>query len=417
MDIEKVSKDENHRKLRIIAIVSAVTIIIVLMVVFISSNSGPEVDKENLWIGVVKRGRVVFGVDGTGKLIPEITKVIPARTGGRVEQITAAAGAEVNADSTILLLSNEAVKQAARDAQWKLRAMKAGLKDLKARLNNRLMDLQAESVQADADNIETQALLKAKEQLFKEGLVSKLSIGILKAQADANKKLAEWKKRRVKVFRRSISAQIEAQEAKLSEMKEQALLRNLDAKALDVKAGIKGVLQEISVEAGQQVVVGAVLAKVIQPGRLKASLKVPANQAKYLKRGQEVLVHTHDGQISGVVSGFVPAVKEGTIGVDVSLTGHLPKGARPDEVVTGTIVLEKPMNEVLYIPHPANVKPETTASLFKLSRDGSSAVRVTVTLGKGSEASVQVLKGLKKGDKVILSDMSEYRHVNKIQLH
>jgi HlyD family secretion protein len=408
---EKLAK---RRKLYIGGTIAAVVLIVAAA--WLLKPSGPVVAKDSVWIGVAKEGPLVLGIDGTGNLRPEVARVISALTAGRVEKILERPGSAVNAATPVLVLSSPEVEQAARDADWQARAARADLQDFKAGLDSQLMDLKAKAAEARAAYTEARVTYDANKALEKDGLVSKVSLTVYEARAEAAKTVDESQQARVESFQRGMEAKTKAQEARCAQIEEQASLKRQQADALNVPAGIDGILQEVSVEVGQQVAAGAALAKVVQPGRLKAMLKVSARQAKYLERGQEVEIDTHEGIVQGSVVAFDPSVQQGMISVDVALKGEIPSGVRPDQSVEGTIILERKPYAV-FIPRPALAEPESAVFLFKVDGGGKGAKRVKVALGKGSAKAMEVLSGLKPGDEVILSDMSAYEKSDRISLH
>lgn len=410
---EEKEKMARRRKLYVWGTIAGVVLIIPLA--WFLKPSGPVVAKDSVWIDVVKDGPLVLGMNGAGTLQPEVALVLSALSQGRVEKILERPGSVVKAATPVILLSSPEVEQAARDADWQARAAQADLQDLQARLDSQLMDLQAQAAEARSAYTEAWSWYEGNQALEKDGLVSRVALKVLQAKAEGKKTLYELERARVESFQRSMSAQTKAQEARCAQLQEQATLKRQQADSLRVLAGIDGVLQDVAVEVGQQVAPGAVLAKVVQPGRLKAILKISARQAKYLQRGQDVEIDTHDGMVGGSVAAFDPSVQQGTVSVTITLRGPVPAGVRPDQSVEGTIVLERKPYAV-FIPRPALGEPESVVSLFKVDGNGKSASRVKVTLGKGSAKAVEVLSGLKPGDRVILSDMSAYESNDRIAL-
>lgn len=415
MDVPRINSSNAWNLKKRLVLLALVGVVVTALLAFMLWPAGPVVRREDIWIGAAKEGPVTLGVDGTGKLIPEVSSIVSAMSIGRIESISVRPGAGVTSATVILTMVNPEVEQAARDARWQLQVGEADLADLRSRLGSQLMDLKAQAASAQAQSLESTALLAANEKLAADGLVSAISLKVLKAKAAAAAILARTQEDRIAAFRESMTAQVAAEQARVGQLQEQAVLRKKIADGLQVRAGIDGILQEINVEVGQQVSLGAPLAKVIQPGALKAELKVPAPQAKYLSSGLEAEINSPEGIVLGRVNSFEPSVQGGTITVDIRFESSLPPGLRPDQTVEGTIVLKR-LPQALYIPRPASCDPERTVFLYKIQSGGRTAVRTQVVLGEGSANAVLVREGLKKGDEVILSDTSSYDGASRLRV-
>jgi HlyD family secretion protein len=378
--------------------------------------AAPSVDKATVWIDTVKRGPMLLEVRGLGTLVPEEILWIPATTDGRVVRRLVLPGVHLKADSVILELKNPELEQAALDAEWQLKAAQAEYNSLKAQLDSQLLDQRATAATIQAEY--RQAVLNAEKDaaLAQAGLGAELNSKLSRAKADELTTRNQIEQDRLSVSAASAKAQLEAQKAKVEQLRALYELKRAQLDRLQVRAGAEGVLQELLVEVGQQVAVGTILAKVAQPTRLKAELKIPETQAKDVQIGQLAAVDTRNGVVSGHVMRIDPAVLNGTVTVDVKLEGELPKGARPDLSVEGTIEIEN-LRDVIYVGRPAFGQPNSTVGIFKLDEEGNGASRAQVKLGRSSVNTVEILEGLKPGDRVVLSDMSTWDAFNRIRLN
>jgi HlyD family secretion protein len=377
--------------------------------------AAPTVDKATLWPDTVKRGPMLLQVRGLGTLVPEEILWIPAITDGRVARRFILPGTQVEANTVIFQLSNPEQEQAALDAEWQLKAAEAQYKSLKAQLDSQLLDQKAAAATVQSDYTEAKLDSDKDAELAKLGLGAELNAKITHAKSDALATRNDIENQRLAVTAASEKAQLDAQQARVEQMRALYELKKSQLDSLRVRAGAEGVLQELEVEVGQRVVAGAPLAKVVQPTKLKAQLKIPETQAKDVQIGQSASVDTRNGIIPGHVMRVDPSVINGTVTVDVKLDGALPKGARPDLSVEGTIELEN-LPDVVYVGRPAFGQPNSTVGIFKYDPDGKGATRVQVKLGRASVNSVEILAGLEPGDKVILSDMSQWDAFNRIRL-
>ena len=416
MDIPRESAKRQRRIRRIIySILGLLVLASVTLGLSRLKPAAPSVDKATVWIDTVKRGPMLLEVRGLGTLVPEEILWIPATSDGRVVS-RLLPGVHLKADTVILELKNPELEQLALDAEWQLKAAEADYNSLKAQLDSQLLDHRAAAATVQADY--RQAVLNAEkdEALAKAGLGAELNSKLSMAKADELTTRNQIEQDRLSVSAASAKAQLEAQKAKVEQLRALYELKRAQLDRLKVRAGDEGVLQEVPVEVGQQVTVGTILAKVAQPTRLKAELKVPETQAKDVQIGQLASIDTRNGIISGHVMRIDPAVQNGTVTVDVKLEGELPKGARPDLSVEGTIEIEN-LKDVIYVGRPAFGQPNSTVGIFKLDEEGSGAARVQVKLGRSSVNTVEILEGLKPGDRVVLSDMSTWDAFNRIRLN
>lgn len=415
MDIPRPSNAAAKRKKKII--LGAITLCFVVGVTIGISRlkpAAPSVERSTVWTDSVKRGSILRQVRGLGTLIPEEIRWIPAETEARVERIRVLPGTPVQADTIIMELSNPQAEQEMVDSEWQLRAAEAELKNARVKVEGDLMTQKAgaATVSADYNNAKTQAEIDS--ELAKLGVISGQA---LKASQGREQELAtrhQIEQKRIEINTEAVGSQMAVQRARVEQLRALAQLRRKQYDALRVRAGIAGVLQEVPVQVGQRVTPGANLARVAQPEMLKAELKVPETQAKDIQIGLPASIDTHNGVINGTVMRVDPAVQNGTVTVDVKLTDALPRGARPDLSVDGTINLEQLAN-VLYVGRPAFGQEKSTVSMFKLDPDGRGASRVQVQLGRSSVTSVEILGGLKEGDQVVLSDMSRWEKADRIR--
>lgn len=378
--------------------------------------AAPTVEKATVWTDTVKRGPMLIQVRGLGTLVPEEILWIPATTDGRVVRRFVLPGSPVTADTVVLELTNLELEQLALDAEWQLRAAQAQLNSLKAQLESQLLDQKAAAATVQSEYQQAKLNAEKDEELAKLGLGASLNVKLSKAKAEALTTRNSIEQQRLQVSSDSVKAQLDAQKARVEQLRALYELKRTQLDSLRVRAGAEGVLQELPVEVGQRVTAGTILAKVAQPTRLKAQLKIPETQAKDVQIGQVASIDTRNGIIPGSVMRVDPAVQNGTVTVDVKLEGALPKGARPDLSVDGTIEIER-LTDVLYVGRPAFGQPNSTVGIFKLEPGGKEATRVQVKLGRSSVNTIEILSGLQVGDQVILSDMSAWDAFNRIRLN
>ncbi|HKM89452.1 MAG TPA: efflux RND transporter periplasmic adaptor subunit [Candidatus Acidoferrales bacterium] len=377
--------------------------------------AAPTVDRSTVWVDTVMRGPLVRQVRGLGTLVPEDIRWIPALTDGRVEQIVLRPGAVVEPNSIILKLSNPELEQGMEDATLARKAGEAELNNTKAKLETDLENQRASAATVHSDY--EQALLdqQRKELLFKDGLVSDMDLKIAQLKAQELQVRNQIELERVETYKKAAVAQVAVQEAKVDQLKAIEALRRKQIEALNVRAGINGILEVEPVEVGQRFTAGTNLARVADPTHLKAQIRIAETSAKDVQIGQKASVDTRNGVVEGFVSRIDPSVVNGTVTVDVLFKGPLPDGARADLTVDGTIELER-MADVIYVGRPAFGQEESTVGLFKLVDNGQDATRVQVKLGKSSVNTIEIRGGLKPGDQVILSDMSAWDKYDTIRL-
>jgi HlyD family secretion protein len=377
--------------------------------------AAPTVERAVVWPDTVKRGNIMREVRGLGILTPEDIRWIPATTQGRVERIILRPGAQVKPDSVILELTNPTLEQQLQDAELKLAASVAGLENLKVQLNNDLLTTRAAAASIEANYNKAKMQAEMNQALAKDKLVSDLVLKQSQTDADSLAVSTSIAKEQLASKAESTRAQLAVQQSLVDQARAVLQLTRQQRDELKVRAGLEGTLQVVPVEVGQQVAPGTNLARVANPSRLKAEIKIAETQTKDIQIGQKASVDTRVGIVEGRVARIDPSVQNGTRTVDVTLNGELPKGAVPDLSVDGTIELERLM-DVLYMGRPAFGQEQSVVGLFKIGADGVNAERTQVKLGRSSVNTVEILSGLKVGDQVILSDMSAYDAYDRIRL-
>jgi HlyD family secretion protein len=419
MDIPRKSAGR-RRLIKRIALAAAVLIAVPLITLGLSrlKPAAPTVERSTVWIDAVKRGPMNRDVRGLGTLVPEETLLIPANTDGRVERIIIRPGTAVKPDSVILVLNNPELQTAALNAEYALKAAEADYTNLRVTLEKQGLDQQSTAAQVSADFHAARLKADRDGQLAKEGLMPSVDAQISSVNAKELGTRYDIEQKRMTINVDAVNAQLAAQKVKIDQMRAEHRLKLQQVDQLKVRAGTEGILQALPtpVEVGQKVAAGTALAKVAQPWKLKAELKIAETQAKDIAMGQPATVDTRNGVVNGRVARIDPAVLNGTVTVDVKLEGALPQGARPDLSVDGTIQLEH-LDDVVFVGRPVIGQPESTITLFKLEPDGKHAARVQVKLGRTAVNTIEIRDGLRVGDQVILSDMSAWDNYDRIRLN
>ncbi len=417
MDIPRPDRAKKKSQRRIIiGSAAALGLILVSFGVSRLRPAAPTVDRSAVWIDTVKRGPMLRQVRGLGTLVPEDIKWVAARTEGRVEEIIARPGKIVRANDVLCVLSNPELTQEANAADLDAKGAEAKLASLRVTLESTVLDRRAEHAKMDSDLQQARLQQTVNEELSKNGLVSDLELKLSRLKASDLQSRFEIDTQRLKFIEESLKPQLAVQEADVERLKAAAALKRGQVDALQVRAGMEGVLQALPLDVGQRVTIGLNLARVADPSRLKAEVRIAETQAKDIQIGQAATVDTRNGTVAGEVVRVDPAVQNGTVKVDIALTGQLPKGARPDLSVEGIIELER-LDDVIYVGRPAYGQERGKVGLFKLSPDGSEAVRTSVDLGRSSVNTVEIVAGLQPGDKVILSDMSTWDSHERVRLN
>lgn len=366
-------------------------------------------------IETVKRGEMVRDVRGNGTLVPEVTRWVPAPAQGRVEKILLQAGVEVDPSTVIVELSNPQMEQQATDSDFQVKAAEADEENLKVRLESDTMTQRAAIATINAQYSQAKLQLDADEVLAKQGLVADLVLKISRVSVQDLANRLKVEQERLAVSAKSTRAQLNAAASRLQQLRVLAQLRRAEVDGLKVRAGTLGVLQQVSVQVGQQVEPGFNIARVADPASLKAVLRVAETQISGVRIGQRVLVDTRNGIIEGKVSRIDPAAREGTFEIDASLDGPLPPSARPDLSVDGTIELER-LADVMKVGRPAFGQAFQQIGMYVLTADGTEAERRTVKLGATSVSTVQILEGVREGEQVIISDTSSFDSYPRVRI-
>ena len=376
-----------------------------------------SVERSTVWTDTVKRGLMIRQVRGIGSLVPREDRIrlIPAQTEATVIRLRVLPGAKVEPDTIIMDLADPQLEQELMSSQLDLKSAEVEYHNIQARLESDLMTQRAGAATVTADNHQAQKQAQTDKALYDLGVISGLTYSASQGKADELKTRDGIEAERLTVNEKAIATQLEVQQTRVAQARAMLALKQRQQDALSVRAGISGVLVELPHQVGEHVTPGTTLARVVQPDQLKASLKIAETQARDIQIDQPANIDTHNGVIPGKVSRIDPGVLNGTVTVDVQLTGALPQGARPDLSVDGTIDLDR-LNNVLYVGRPAFGNENSTISLFKLSRDGKGATRVPVKVGLASVNAIEITSGLNEGDTVILSDMSRWDNVDHIRL-
>ena len=417
MDIPRKTNASHKRKLRYVIIGVAVVVLIAGITFGLSrlKPAAASIDRSTILIDTVKRGQMLRQVRGSGTLIPEQVRLIPAPAEGRVERVLVQPGVEVTAGTVLVEIVNPQLEQEVVDIEYQIKAALADYDNLKVRMRSEEMTQQSGTATVQAEYNQEKLRLDTDEALAKEGLIPALSLKIsrVKVQELANRLRIE--QQRLAIGSQSTKAQLASQQARVDQLRALSQLRRNQVASLRVLAGAFGVLQQISVEVGQQVTPGMNLAKVADPTSLKAELKIAEVQAKDISLGQSASIDTRNGVVAGRVSRIDPSVREGTVTIDVAIEGAMPQGARPDLSVDGTIELER-LPDVLYVSRPAFGQGQSMVGMFKVEAGDGSAMRTQVKLGRSSVTTVEVVEGLREGDQVIVSDTTAWDSHDRVVL-
>ena len=394
---------------------AAAGLVVVTILLGSLKPAAPTVQLGTVLIDSVRRGELVREVRGPGTLVPEQIRWISALTPARVERILAQPGDSVKAETVLLELSNPDVQIQALEAQQQLTAAEAQLVQLRTTLEGQRLAQQSLVAQARTTYNEARRNAVMAETLAVRGLSSEFELSRARDQAEETATRLQIEEQRLKLITESTEPQLRVQQEQVTRLRAINAHRQNEVRGLQVRAGERGVLQELPLQLGQWVVPGMVLARVVQPSRLKAVLRVPETQATEIRLGQRATIDTRNGLIQGRVVRIDPASQNGAVGVDVALEGDLPAGARPELSVDGTIELDR-LPDVLFVGRPAFGQANSTIQLFKLVDGGGAAVRVPVRVGKTSVSTIEIIEGLVVGDRVILSDMSRSDDVDRVKL-
>ncbi|MBP7778060.1 MAG: HlyD family efflux transporter periplasmic adaptor subunit [Acidobacteria bacterium] len=419
MDIQRPASvaQEKRRKRILIGAVVAVLVVGVSVALSRLKPAAPSVERATVWVDTVKRGAMLRQVRGLGTLVPvdEARRWLASATQGRVERIILRPGAEVTADTVILELADPQLQQQLLEAETQLRASEADMASLRARLDTERLNQRSVAATVEADFEQARLEREVNEDLAKDGLVSSLILKQSTVRSESLRTRAQLEKERVSVSEESVRAQLLAQQARVDQLRTVFNLRRQQVDQLRVRAGMSGVLEQVPVEVGQQVAPGTNVARVADPTRLKAELRIAETQARDLTIGQTAQVDTRNGIIPGKVVRIDPTAQNGTVTVDIALEGELPRGARPDLSVDGTVELER-LDNVLYVGRPAFGQENSAVGLFRLDGTSGEALRTQVQLGRSSVNTIEIKGGAKEGDELVLSDMSAWDAFDRVRL-
>ncbi len=406
-----------RKKLRqtLYAVIAAIVVVVVTAGVSRLEPAAPRVDRDTIYLDTVQRGPMVRQVRGTGTLVPEQIRWIPATTDGTVERIVIRPGALVAPATVILELSNPELEQSTLEARLNLEAAEARYSNRQVEVERELLNQRATLATTDAQLKTARLQADADGQLFAQGLVSSLQLQQSQSAEQEFDTRYALEQERLQMATGTVEAQLAVEQAEVDRLRTLYELRQQQVADLHVRAGMPGVLQQVPLEEGQRITTGANLARVGDPAVLKAELRIAETQAKDIQIGQSAAIDTRNGIIPGHVTRIDPAVENGTVTVDVALDGALPRGARPDLTVDGTIELER-MDDVLFVGRPVFGQEESVVSLFRVEADGTHASRMRVSLGRASVNTIEVLEGLQPGDRVVLSDMSTWDQFDRVRI-
>ena len=412
MDIPRVKPPS---KTKPILIASAVVVVVTTVGLSRLRPAAPTVERGTLWIDTVKKGEMVREVRGNGSLVPEDLRVVSALTAGRIDRVLVRPGAQCDVNTVLLEMSNPDVQLQSLDAERQVKLAEADLASLRASLESQRLAAVSTVAQARRDENEAERLLKVAERLNGEGLTSSMEIDRAKDNVTEAKDRFESESERLALLTESLKAQLALRQSEVERLRAIAHFQLERVASMTVKAGQKGVLQSLSLEPGQWVNPGQELARVAGQEKLKAVVRIPETQAQDLAIGLKAVVDTRNGLVNGHVTRSDPGATNGSVSVDITIDGELPRGARPDLSVDATIELER-LPDVVYVGRPADGSSEATVGLFVLDGDGHYAHRVQVALGRGSVNAIEVRSGLKPGDQVILSEMGRWDAVDRVRL-
>jgi HlyD family secretion protein len=419
MDVPRGKEVARRRTIRRIAIIVAIVAVVSGTGVAVSrlKPAAPSAEMGEMYIGTVKRGEMEVQRRGLGRLTPQEIYWIAAAVDCRVVKVVRRPGLDpVKANDVLLVLSNPDLELEAEKAEWQVKQDEANLANLKVKLQSEKLDQRANLASLESQFTQAKLTADRDSELTRLNLKSDLESRLSVDQANQLQNRVALEKERLSIGDESIKAQVEAQEVALASSRANYQTKQKQVDNLTIRAGIDGVLQEVDVEVGQRVATGTILAKVADPKKLKAELKIAETQMKDVRIGLDATIDTRNGLIPGRVIRIDPAAQNGTVTVDVGLLGGLPADARPELSVDGTIEVED-LRDVVYVERPVSGEPDTTIGLFKIDADGKGANRVNVKLGRASVNTIEVRDGLKIGDRVILSDMSRYDQFSRIRLN
>lgn len=416
MDVERKDFKKKRRRKRILyGTVTAVALILVTLGISSLEPAAMSVSRQSVWVGEVERGTMVRQVRGPGTLVPKEIRWVTSSVNGRVDERLLDPGVQVEPDTVILELTNPEIEQQLEEARLGVDVAETQLAEIRVELESELLRQQAETAAIESQFSEAELSVEANEELAKDGLIPEIDLKTSRIRSQQLQRRVDIEGERLAKARESVQSRVATQRSQVAQARALYELRRQQVASLTVRTGTSGVLQEVAVEVGERVQPGTVLARVAKPEDLEAELRIAETQAKDIEIGLPARIDTRNGIVSGSVSRVDPAVREGTVTVDVEIEEPLPPGARPDLSVDGTIQIER-LDDVLYVGRPTYGQADSRVELFKLVEDGEMAIRVPVQLGRASVDTIEVVEGLEEGDEVILSDTSQFDEVDRIRL-
>lgn len=417
MDVKRegVGKKKMIRRVLILVVIAATTGLAGWRISLLKP-AVPTVPASTVWPDAVKRGPMVREVRGLGTLVPEDMLWIQAAFDAQVSKIPIRSGDDVNPNTVVLVLTNPQMEADTVDFEWQIKQAEANLADLRVRLQSQAFDQQALVATSQGELRQAEIHKDKEEQLYKANLEPEINVRLAVARWEQAASRHQMEKQKLDIMKESVTAQIEAQKVQIEKLRASYRLKKKQVDELTIRAGIRGKMQEMTLQIGQRVKPGDVLAKVAQPRKLIARLQIPETQAKDILVGQRAKIDTRNGIIDAQVMRIDASIVNGTRTVDCKLLGRLPQGAVPDLSVDGTVELER-LDNVLFVGRPVFAQPNGTGSLFKFDEDGKGAARVPVRFGRASVNTIEVVDGLKEGDRVILSDMAAQDAYERIRLN
>ncbi len=414
MDKPRTDGDRRRRKRLLLAAGAVAAVATAGLALATLEPLSPTVDGKVVFIDTVQRGEFVRRVRGAGTLVPRDQRWIAAASAGRVERVLLRPGVAVSADTVLVELSNPELEQLAEESRWALDAGRAEHAALRIKLESDVLDQRARIAEARADHESARLQAEAEGRLAGQKIISDLQLARSRLTAEQLGVRLEIEQERLGKLAAAVAAQMQAQNARVEQLERIWERRGAQVEALKVRAGLDGVLQAVAVEAGQQLAMGASIARVARPGSLRAELRIPEIDARDLAPGQRVMIDTRNGMVAGHVERVEPAVQNGTVKVEAALDGDLPQGARADLSIEGTVEIER-LADVMHVARPVSAQPLSDARLFRVDNDGD-ARRVAVKLGKASVDRIVVVAGLEPGERVIVSDVAQYARYDRLNV-
>ena len=415
MDIKRTGVRQRKQRRRIVTWSAAVGVVVLLVLGVINVDPpAPTVDESQIWMDRVQEGEMLRQVRGTGVLVPKEMRWVAAQSPGRIDRILVKPGARVTADQVLMVMTNPDLRQAMEESEWALSAGRAELASIGVEMENEVLDRQANLVSVEAQYRSARLQSEAETDLAVKGIVPDIQAQQSTLNADQLEIRLDIENQRFEKYQLVVKARMEAEEARVQQLQNTLSRRRDQVANLEVRAGINGVLQEVVVEEGQQLVIGTSIGRVARPGDLMAELRIPEINARFIQLDQLVAVDTRNGKVDGRVIRIDPAVRNGSVQVDVELVGDLPPGARPDLTVDGIIEIER-LIDVVFVSRPSYVQADSVTQLFRVDESGL-ATRVQVRLGRTSVNQVEILAGLAPGDQIIVSDISAWDRHDRLKI-